>query len=126
MDDLLVLTFSYGTQRLLDLDSLCSKNSDVHLESSLIDMYSRSTKVVLRRKVFDQMKNKNVYVWMTMVNGYIHNEALKDALVLLCEMQMKDRIRPNKVSLVSVLPSCGLLAGLIGGKQAHDLLLKWS
>ncbi|KHN30710.1 Pentatricopeptide repeat-containing protein, chloroplastic [Glycine soja] len=99
-------------------------DSDVHLGSSLIDMYSRSKKVVLGRRVFDQMKNRNVYVWTAMINGYVQNGAPDDALVLLRAMQMKDGIRPNKVSLISALPACGLLAGLIGGKQIHGFSIK--
>ncbi|KAK7278531.1 hypothetical protein RJT34_23561 [Clitoria ternatea] len=98
--------------------------SDVHVGSSLIDMYSRGKKVVLGRRVFDQMKNRNVYVWTAMINGYVQNGAPEDALVLLHEMQMKDEIRPNKVSLVSVLPACGLLAGLTGGKQIHGFSIR--
>nr|KYP60752.1 hypothetical protein KK1_023165 [Cajanus cajan] len=96
----------------------------VHMGSSLIDMYCRSKKVVIGRRVFDQMENRNVYVWTAMINGYVQNGAPEDALVLLREMQMKDGIRPNKVSLVSVLPACGLLAGLIGGKQVHGFSIK--
>ncbi|KAL2325048.1 hypothetical protein Fmac_024106 [Flemingia macrophylla] len=110
----------YVVKNGLDLNM----GSDVHLGSSLIDMYSRSNKVVLGRRVFDQMKNRNVYVWTAMINGYVQNGAPEDALVLLREMQMKDGIRPNNVSLVSVLPACGLLAGLIGGKQVHGFAIK--
>ncbi|XP_061337564.1 pentatricopeptide repeat-containing protein At3g12770-like [Gastrolobium bilobum] len=97
---------------------------DVHVGSSLIDMYSRSNKVVLSRRVFDQMKRRNIYVWTAMINGYVQNGAHEDALVLLNDMQMKDGVRPNKVSLVSVLPACSLLNGLTGGKQIHAFSIK--
>ncbi|XP_057428224.1 pentatricopeptide repeat-containing protein At3g12770-like [Lotus japonicus] len=98
--------------------------SDVHLGSSLIDMYSRSKKLVLSRRVFDQMKSRNLYVWTAMINGYVQNGAPEDALILLREMQMKDGMRPNKVSLISVLPACALLGGLIVGKQIHAFSTK--
>lgn len=98
--------------------------SDVHIGSSLIDMYSRSNKLVLSRRVFDQMRSRNIYVWTAMINGCVQNGAPEDALILLSEMQRKDRIRPNEVSLISILPACGLLAGLMGGKQVHALSIK--
>ena len=66
----------------------------------------------------------NVYVWTAMIDGYVQNGVPEDALVLPREMQMKDGIRPNKVSLISALPACGLLAGLIGGKQIHGFSIK--
>ncbi|CAL5208315.1 unnamed protein product [Lathyrus oleraceus] len=98
--------------------------SDVHIGSSLIDMYSRSKKLVLSRRVFDQMRSRNIYVWTAMINGCVQNGAPQDALILLREMQRKDRLRPNEVSLISILPACGLLAGLMGGKQVHALSIK--
>ncbi|XP_004495254.1 pentatricopeptide repeat-containing protein At2g29760, chloroplastic-like [Cicer arietinum] len=100
------------------------KGSDVHMGSSLIDMYSRSNKLVLSRRVFDQMKSRNIYVWTAMINGCVQNGAPEDALIILREMQRKDRIPPNKVSLISVLPACGLLAGLTAGKQVHAFSIK--
>ncbi|KAH1191682.1 Pentatricopeptide repeat-containing protein [Glycine max] len=58
-----------------------------------------------------------------MIDGYVQNGVPEDALVLPREMQMKDGIRPNKVSLISVLRACALLAGLIGGKQIHGSMI---
>lgn len=99
-------------------------DSDFHLACSLIDMYSRDNKVVASRRVFDQMKCRNVYAWTAMINGYVQNGDLDEALVLFHEMQVKDRIEPNKVSLVSVLPACSSLIGLMGGKQIHGFAIR--
>ncbi|MBA0855872.1 hypothetical protein Goshw_020382 [Gossypium schwendimanii] len=93
--------------------------SDVHLGCCLIDMYSKSGKVSMGRNVFDRMGSRNVYAWTAMINGYIENGDFEEALVLFQEMQLKDGIEPNKVSLVSVLPACGSYAGLRAGKQIH-------
>ncbi|KDO55767.1 hypothetical protein CISIN_1g044812mg, partial [Citrus sinensis] len=80
--------------------------------------------VVRSRRVFDQMKRRNVYAWTAMINGYVQNGDLDEALVLFLEMQLKDRIEPNKVSLVSVLPTCSSLIGLSGGKQIHGFAIR--
>ncbi|KAI4338079.1 hypothetical protein L6164_016431 [Bauhinia variegata] len=98
--------------------------ADVHMGSSLIDMYSRSNKAILSRRVFEQMKCRNIYVWTAMINGYVRNGAPDEALALLHEMQLKAGMKPNKVSLVSVLPACSSLAGLIGGKQIHGYAIR--
>ncbi|KAF7837401.1 pentatricopeptide repeat-containing protein [Senna tora] len=99
-------------------------DSDVYMGSSLIDMYSRSNRVVLSRRVFDQMKCRNIFVWTAMIKSYVQNGAPEEALSLFHEMQVKAGIAPNKVSLVSVLPTCSSLAGLIGGKQIHSFTIK--
>lgn len=98
--------------------------SDVYLGSCLIDMYSRSGRVVLSRRVFDQMESRNIYAWTAMIGGYAQNGILDEALVLFREMLVRDRIVPNKVSLVSVLPACSSLAGLLGGKQIHGFAIR--
>ncbi|KAJ0093030.1 hypothetical protein Patl1_25734 [Pistacia atlantica] len=95
-----------------------------HLDCCLIDMYSRSNNLVLGRRVFDRMKHRNVYIWTAMINGYVQNRELDEALVLFREMQEKDRIEPNRVSLVSVLPACSSLVGLISGKQIHGFSIR--
>ncbi|KAJ7979765.1 Pentatricopeptide repeat-containing protein [Quillaja saponaria] len=110
----------YLVKNELDL----SIGSDVHMGSSLIDMYSKSAKVVSGRRVFDLMTCRNIYVWTAMINGYVQNGAPYEAFVLFHQMQMKDGIQPNKVSLVSVLPSCSSLAGLIQGKQIHGYAIR--
>ncbi|KAK3023374.1 hypothetical protein RJ639_044230 [Escallonia herrerae] len=93
--------------------------SDVHLGCCMIDMYSKGDKVDVGRRVFDQMKRKNVYAWTAMINGYAQNGDSDEAMFLFREMQGRDGIEPNKVSLLSVLPACSSFAGLMGGKQVH-------
>ena len=37
---------------------------------------------------------------------------------------MKYGIQPNRVTLVSVLPACSSVAGLMGGKQIHGFAIR--
>ncbi|XWS08708.1 hypothetical protein CRYUN_Cryun40dG0024100 [Craigia yunnanensis] len=105
-----------------ELDS--GSGSDVHLGCCLIDMYSRSSKVLMGRNVFDRMRFRNVYAWTAIINGYVDNGDFDEALVLFQEMLLSDGIEPNKVSLLSVLPACSSYAGLMGGKQIHGYAIR--
>ncbi|EXB58833.1 hypothetical protein L484_002770 [Morus notabilis] len=98
--------------------------SDAHLGCCLTDMYSKSSRIIAARRVFDQMKNRNVYTWTTIINGYAQNGASDEALNVFREMQERDRIEPNRVSLVSVLPACSSHASLMGGKQIHGFAIR--
>ncbi|XVF38558.1 hypothetical protein REPUB_Repub20aG0112400 [Reevesia pubescens] len=98
--------------------------SDFRLGCCLIDMYSRSSKVLTGRNVFNRMRLRNVYAWTAMINGYVENGDFAEALVLFQEMQSSDGIEPNKVSLVSVLPACSSYAGLMAGKQIHGYAIR--
>lgn len=98
--------------------------SDVHLGCCLIDMYSRGNNVIAGRRVFDRMRCRNVYAWTAMINGYVQTRASDEALSLFREMQIKDGIEPNRVSLVSVLPASSSYGGLIVGKQIHGFTIR--
>ncbi|CAK7327338.1 unnamed protein product [Dovyalis caffra] len=97
---------------------------EFHLGCCLMGMYSRSNKVDVGRRVFDRMKSRNVYAWTAMINGYVQNGALEEGLVLFHQMQERDGVEPNKVSLVSILPVCSAVAGLIGVKQIHGYAIR--
>ncbi|XP_023513452.1 pentatricopeptide repeat-containing protein At3g12770-like isoform X1 [Cucurbita pepo subsp. pepo] len=110
----------YIVKNELDLDF----GSNVHLGCGLIDMYSRDNKITASRHVFDQIKRRNIYVWTAMVRGYVQNKDPDKALILFQEMQMRDGILPNRISLISLLPACNSLAGLMNGKQIHGFAIR--
>lgn len=99
-------------------------DSDVHLGCCLIDMYSRSKKVVVGRRIFDRMKCRNVFSWTAMINGYIENGDSDEALSLFRNMQVIDGVEPNRVSLISVLPACSSFSGLSTGRQIHGFAVR--
>lgn len=110
----------YIVKNELDLDF----GSKFHLSCGLIDMYSRANDIIASRYVFDQIKSRNIYVWTAMVRGYAQNEDSEKALILFQEMQIKDGIVPNRISLISLLPACSSHAGLMNGKQIHGFVVR--
>ena len=99
-------------------------DSDVHLGCCLINMYSRSNKVVVGRRVFDRMKSRNVFAWTAMINGYVEHGDSDEALNLFRDMQTIDGVEANRVSLISVLPACGSFSGLLTGRQIHGFSIR--
>lgn len=108
----------YILKNEMDLDSV------LHAGCCLIDMYCRNNKVTLGRQVFNQMKFRNVYAWTAMINGYTQSPDPDEALVLFRNMQVMDGIEPNKITLVSVLPACTVLGGLMTGNQIHGFAIR--
>ncbi|KAK4786311.1 hypothetical protein SAY86_003000 [Trapa natans] len=104
------------------LDLMC--NSDAHLGCCLIDMYSRNDMLDSGRYVFNQMQCRNVFVWTAMLNGCVRNRNPEEALKLFCHMQLKDGIKPNRVSIVSILPASSMFAGLVSVKQIHGFVIR--
>lgn len=84
---------------------------NLYVGTSLIDMYCKCGRVVMARKAFDQMKEKNVKSWTAMIAGYgMHGQA-KEALKVFYDMN-RAGVRPNYITFVSVLAACSH-AGLV-------------
>lgn len=78
---------------------------NVYVASALIDMYSKCGCVKDASNVFDMVTVKNVASWNAMIGCYGKHGMVDRALQLF--EKMKDRqIRPNEVTLVSVLSAC--------------------
>ena len=87
-------------------------------------MYSRGKSVDVARRIFDRMKSRNVFAWTALINGYVQNGASDEALSLFREMQVRHGVEPNRVTLLSVVPACSSVAGLMGGKQIHGFAIR--
>ncbi|XP_015875769.3 pentatricopeptide repeat-containing protein At4g21065-like [Ziziphus jujuba] len=86
-------------------------NIDVHLGSSLTDMYSKCGSLDDARMVFKQTTNPNVVLWTSMISACALNGQGKEA-VQLFELMIKEGTKPNKISFLMVLTACNH-AGLL-------------
>ncbi|KAK9282541.1 hypothetical protein L1049_005462 [Liquidambar formosana] len=78
------------------------------------------------RKLFDEMPDRNVISWTCMINGYVRCGQYKAALMLFRDMQMLevDGLRPNEITMSSVISACGRIGALEHGKWAHAYIDK--
>ncbi|KAK9677441.1 hypothetical protein RND81_11G143200 [Saponaria officinalis] len=79
--------------------------SDTSVGTAIVDMYSKCGAVEEARKAFDQISDKNIMSWSTMVSGYGMNGRARDALALISEMNLHG-LKPNPVTALSVLAAC--------------------
>ncbi|PWA35272.1 Pentatricopeptide repeat-containing protein [Artemisia annua] len=98
---------------------------NVHVMTTLVDMYARFGSVLEAGYVFDGMPAKNVVSWSAMIACYAKNGRAYEALQLFGEMMVEvDDLTPNSVTMVSVLQACGALAALEQGKLLHAYILR--
>ncbi|KAM1138804.1 hypothetical protein COP1_036693 [Malus domestica] len=79
---------------------------DIKMGSALIEMYSKCGRVEDARRVFYHMPEKNVFSWISMIDGYGKNGYPDKALELFRMMQRKHQIEPNFVTFLSALSAC--------------------
>ncbi|BAT75059.1 hypothetical protein VIGAN_01286000 [Vigna angularis var. angularis] len=75
------------------------------------------------RHLFDQMRQRTVSSWNTMISGYCQWGRYPEALNLVSLMH-RFRVTLNEVSFSAVLSACARSESLLLGKQVHSLLLK--
>ncbi|XP_008781047.3 putative pentatricopeptide repeat-containing protein At1g69350, mitochondrial [Phoenix dactylifera] len=84
---------------------------DIQLETALISLYAKCGDLYMARKVFDNISQKNVVSWSSIISGYGVHGLAEDALALFSQM-VASGIRPNEVTFMSILSACGH-AGLV-------------
>ncbi|CAN6441498.1 unnamed protein product [Victoria cruziana] len=97
--------------------------SDLRVGNSLVRMYIDCDSIEDARAAFDQIKFKNVVSWTTMLGGYIKKGCFNEGLNLFKEMQVKG-IRPDALSISSVLPACARITACTNGQEIHCYAIK--
>ncbi|KAF8102136.1 hypothetical protein N665_0201s0420 [Sinapis alba] len=105
-------------------------DGDRFVQNALMDMYSRLGKIDIAEMIFGKMEDKDLVSWNTMITGYVFSECHEDALLLLHKMQNFERkasragLKPNSITLMTILPSCAALSALAKGKEIHAYSIK--
>ncbi|KAH6823776.1 hypothetical protein C2S53_004512 [Perilla frutescens var. hirtella] len=91
---------------------------DSHVAKGLIRAYSVSGRINDARKVFDELTERNLSVWTTIICGFAQNDSADEAITLFNTM-VSEGFEPNGVVLSSVLSACAQSACLSLGEQIH-------
>ncbi|KAG9134949.1 hypothetical protein Leryth_001249 [Lithospermum erythrorhizon] len=94
------------------------KETDIFVDSSLVDMYFKCNSVGTAERVFETMKKKNVIAWNVMISGYVSVGSYFEALDLFNDMK-EAGIEPDSFACSSALAACSQLAALEQGKEIH-------
>eukprot|EP01018_Ginkgo_biloba_P026305 Gb_39298 [translate_table: standard] len=92
---------------------------DILLGNALVDMYAKCGSIEDARKVFDEMHERVVVTWNSMIVGYAMHGFGEEALQVFQQMQYSG-MKPNHVTFVGLLSAC-CHAGLVDvGCQYFD------
>ncbi|KAK9153744.1 hypothetical protein Sjap_001224 [Stephania japonica] len=97
--------------------------SDPHVVSSLIDMYSKCGIPEAASTIFFRVKDKTVVPWSVIIAGYCWNGWFDQSLSLFRRMQF-DLVEANEYTYTSVLLACLALADLGKIKEVHGRILR--
>ncbi|XP_055818590.1 pentatricopeptide repeat-containing protein At2g36730-like [Solanum dulcamara] len=93
--------------------------SDLHVNNTLLRMYAGFGAISFARLVFDEMLERDIVSWSSMMAAYVHCNLPSDALLLLQYMKVANE-KPNYVTLVSLLGACTRILNIRLGKCIHS------
>lgn len=97
--------------------------SSPFVETALVNFYAKCEDIVLASKVFDEITDRNLVAWSTMISGYARIGLVNEALGLFRDMQ-KAGVVPDEVTMVSVISACAASGALDTGKWMHAYINK--
>ncbi|KAL6013483.1 hypothetical protein ACLOJK_003981 [Asimina triloba] len=96
---------------------------DSFVLTGLIDMYAKCGMVGASRRIFDEITDRNVVSWTSMIVGYVQNDYAKDGLALFNQMRLAET-EPNQFTLASLLTACSKMDALHQGMWVHGYMIK--
>ncbi|KAJ7531601.1 hypothetical protein O6H91_14G050200 [Diphasiastrum complanatum] len=79
--------------------------SDMLVGSALVDMYAKCGDVDKAHQVFDSLPGRDIVSWSALIGGYAQHGLGQEALQVFESMQ-QEGLKPNDITLVSVLCAC--------------------
>lgn len=98
--------------------------ADLYVMSGLVNLYGTFRSAEDARKVFEEMRERDVVSWTSMISAFAQRGMWDDALRFLSEMQA-DGIFPNKVTIISLLSACGHGQAVDRGRWVYDQLSEY-
>ncbi|KAM7277460.1 hypothetical protein ACFE04_019326 [Oxalis oulophora] len=90
------------------IHTYCDKNRllrKITICNALIEMYSKCGCINEAKRVFDQMRARDVISWSTMISGLANHGKAEEAINLFKKMR-KTNVEPNAITFVGILSAC--------------------
>lgn len=98
-------------------------SKQLFVQSALVDMYCKCGDMISGRTVFYGSAERNAISWTALLSGYVSNGRLEQALRSI-EWMQQEGLKPDTVTIATVLPVCGKLRALKQGKELHGFAVK--
>jgi len=103
----------------------CGLEFDLFVANAFVAFYAKCKEIEASRKVFNEMPDRDIVSWNSMMSGYIVNGYVDEAVMLFCDMLRDDGIGfPDNATLVTVLPAFAEKADIHAGYWIHCYIVK--
>lgn len=96
---------------------------NLSIENALIDMYAKCGCLLEARKVFEEMRFKDVISWTSLMSAYGRSGKGYEAIELFSKMQELGLV-PDSIAFVSILSACSHAGLLEEGRDHYRLMVE--
>ncbi|KAK4748446.1 hypothetical protein SAY87_015032 [Trapa incisa] len=96
---------------------------DVFTGSALVDLYAKCGDIKSGETVFQRLSARDLITWNSLIAGYAQHECSGEALEAFEDMQLEG-IKPNTVTMASILSVCAQLSAMILCKEIHCYIIR--
>lgn len=98
--------------------------SDGFIGDRLVSMYFKLGYDEDAQRLFDEMPNRDLVSWNSLMSGLSGRGYLGACLNAFCRMRTESGRQPNEVTLLSVVSACADMGALDEGKSIHGVVVK--
>ncbi|KAI3960984.1 hypothetical protein MKW92_015990 [Papaver armeniacum] len=98
-------------------------DSDILVATPLMTMYAKCGELEKAKQVFEDIPRKDIVVWSAVIAAFVQNGHPEEGLSMFREM-LRGNLKPNRVTVMGVLPACGETSDINLGKSIHCHMLK--
>ncbi|CAH1444992.1 unnamed protein product [Lactuca virosa] len=113
-------TKTHLAKRLHALLIVLGKVQSLFISTRLVNLYANLGNISLSQQTFDQIPQKDVYTWNSMISAYVHNGAHTDAITCLYKM-LTFEVKPDFYTFPPVIKAC---RDINNGKRIHAWISK--
>ncbi|GAV61852.1 PPR domain-containing protein/PPR_2 domain-containing protein [Cephalotus follicularis] len=97
---------------------------DVVSWNTMIIGYMRGGNLEGALDLFWKMEERSIFTWNSIITGFVQGGRAKEALEFFHEMQnlSSNSVKPDKITIASVLSACAYLGAIDHGKWVHSYL----
>ncbi|KAK8950960.1 putative pentatricopeptide repeat-containing protein [Platanthera zijinensis] len=97
-------------------------DEEISVINALLIHYLKVGDIIGAEYIFQKMQIRDLVTWNTLISGYAMNGWFSEAVNLFHNL-LKSDIKPDSVTLISILPCCAQLLDFDEGKKIHDYIL---
>ena len=95
---------------------------DVYFGNTMIEVYVKCGSIGNASKLFDEMNQRDLVSWTSIISGYIYRESFSKGLELFNKMRME--MEPNSVTILVMLQACSTFESANEGRELHGYVIK--